>query len=315
MQMGFATVRGLPASLLAGGLLAVALTAGLSAPALAGGAAVASQCQRVPGLTPAQLCVSVQRTVSGIRPGGVATYAVSVWVASGFAADVTVALTAQPSGDQPTYVSGCPVGNGTASCWIPDLALLGAPSSYQLQARIPVASRVSSVTLAATASAPALGAWTPPAAAASVPVSAPSAAPSPKPAPSKRASSSPPGRSPSPRTSPVSSSAPSSADPAGAASGSGPGLGPGAALPLAPLPALPANGSSITAAGNASGLFPTISPAAAPGTQFSEKLRAVPAASGLKLAPTAVVLGLVTVALGLGLAMKDRYWRKRPHGG
>jgi hypothetical protein len=331
--MGFPQVRAPSASLPAAGVLAVrvlaagvlaagsaaALTAGSQAPALADQAVVASQCQRLPGLTAAQLCVSVQGTVASVRPGGMASYAVSVWVSGGFAASVTVALSAQPSGEQPAYVSGCPVGNGTASCWIPDLALLGAPSGFQMQAQVPAASRVTSVTLTATASAVALGSWTPPAAAASVPVSAPSPAPShsPSPAPSKRATSSP-GRSPSP----ASSSAPGSADPAGApggpggpGAGAGPGLDPGAALPLAALPAFSGKAPSITAAGNASGLFPTISPTGAPGTQFSEKLQAAPAATGLKLAPTAVVLGLVAVALGLALAMRDLHRRKGLPGG
>src|SRR5487761_1135134 len=132
-QMRVVTVR-----MVTAGLLVSALMAGAQVPALAAGAAravSASQCQRVPGLIAADLCVTVQSAVSSIRPGGTASYLVGVSVTGGSAIDVVVSLDAQPGGA--AYTSGCPAGEGTGRCWIAALALLGAPSSYQMQAEVP----------------------------------------------------------------------------------------------------------------------------------------------------------------------------------
>jgi uncharacterized membrane protein YgcG len=316
---------------LAGGLLVAVLVAGFAvglqapanaaanAPANANAAVVAassvSQCQRLQGLTTADLCVSVQGTVSSIRPGGTAMYSVSVWVEGGFTTSVSVALATEPSGAQATFTSGCPVGIGTARCWIPALALLGAPASYQMQAEIPAVSSTPAVTLAATASVPTLLPWTPPSAAASVMVSAPPPPkPAPSPAPTKRSSPPPPGKSPhgsSPGSAGSGGTGGSGSTGSGSAGSGGVGLPAGsrAVLPLGPLP----GPTFVVGAGNATGLFPTISPS--PGQNAAARagaaIQAVPAADGLRLAPTGLILGLVLAAVGIMFWTMDFHRRKR----
>jgi len=310
--------------IVAGGFLAVTFAAGLSAgrqapanaaahapaAALAPAAAAGSQCQRLQGLTAADLCVSAQSTVASIRPGGTATYTVSVWVEGGFTTSVSVALATTPSAEQATFSSGCPIGNGTAKCWIPALALLAAPASYQMQVEVPAVSSPPSVTLAATASVPTLLPWTPPSAAASVTVSTP---PPPKPAPSPtptKRSSPPPGKSPSPH----------GGSPGSGGSGGSGAVGPGgvglpagsrAVLPLGPLP----GPTFVVGAGNATGLFPAISPSSTQSAvaRAGAAVRAVPAADGLRLAPAGLILGLVLAAFGIMFWAKD--FRRRQRAG
>ena len=148
---------------------------------------------------------------------------------NGSATDVTVALTAQPSGQKPRFVSGCAKGAGTASCTISSVS---DKQPVSLNAQIPVAASATSVTsvkLTATASIVTTEKWTPPSAAETVAVTAASA---------------------SPATSPASSS------PAGVV--------PEGALPLGPIPDLNGASSQLIGAGNAAGLFPAINPSATP---------------------------------------------------
>src|SRR5439155_114510 len=163
-----------------------------------------------------ELCVSVQRAKASISRGQQAAYVVQVSTANnGSAADVTVALTAQPSSQKPAFTSGCAKGEGTASC-----AVSSVPDKQPvtLKAQIPVAASATSVTsvkLTATASIVTAEKWTPPAAAETVTVTAASAAP---------ANSS--------------------------AGTSSPGVSPGTKLPLGPIPNLNGVSSQLIGAGN-----------------------------------------------------------------
>ena len=127
--------------------------------------------------------MSVQRSQSSVKRGQQAAYVVRVSTGNnGSASGVTVALTAQPSGQKPAFTSGCAKGNGTASCAV------GSVSDKQpvtLHAQIPVsagATSVTSVELTATASIVTTAKWTPPMPAAETVAVTSAAAPSRSPA-------------------------------------------------------------------------------------------------------------------------------------
>ena len=62
---------------------------------------------------------------------------------NGSAANVSVALAAQPSSQKPTFTSGCAKGDGTASCTVSSVS---DKQPANLHAQIPVASGATSVT-------------------------------------------------------------------------------------------------------------------------------------------------------------------------
>jgi hypothetical protein len=121
--------------------------------------------------------VSVQRSHASVKRGQQAAYVVQVSTRNnGSASDVTVALTARPSGQKPTFTSGCAKGAGTATCTV---SAVSDKQSATLHAQIPVAAGATSVTsvkLTATASIVTAATWTPPAAAETVAVTSAAAA-------------------------------------------------------------------------------------------------------------------------------------------
>ena len=177
--------------------------------------------------------MSVQRSQSSVTPGQKAAYTVRVSTENnGSAANVSVALVAQPSSQKPTFTSGCAKGDGTADCTVSSVS---DKQSADLHAQIPVVSGATSVKLAATASIVTWVKWTPPSAAVTVAVTAAASA----------------------SASPVTSSASAS---------------PETPLPLGPIPNLNGVSSKLIrsnkliSAGNASSLFPKIIPSATPGS-------------------------------------------------
>ena len=232
-----------------------------------------------------ELCVSVQRSQASISRGQQAAYVVRVSTENnGSAADVTVALTAQPSGQKPTFTSGCAKGAGTASCTV---SAVSDKQPVSLKAQIPVAAGATSVTsvkLTATASVVTTEKWTPPSAAETVAVTAASASPAKSPA----------GSSPA-------------------------GVPPGGALPLGPIPNLNGVSSQLIGAGNAAGLFPAINPSAtpspspgspAPGSQR----RPAPDSSAIAFVQpglTGQVAGLIALAVAVMLTVTRLSLRKR----
>ena len=228
--------------------------------------------------------MSVQRSQSSIKTGQTAGYVVQVWTENGSASDVSVALTAQPSSQKPTFSSGCAKDDGTASCGLSSVTT----KATSLNAQIAVASNatsVSSVKLPATASVVTTTKWTPPAAAETTAVTAASA------------------------------SAKSSAK-------ASPDVTHMAVLPLGPIPALNGEASVFIGAGNASGLFPTIAPS--PGASRSPTVAVtqparrntapVTAASPVSLGTpvfTAQVAGLIALGLAIMLTVTRLSVRKR----
>ena len=107
---------------------------------------------------------------------------VQVSTKNGTAADVSVALTTQPTSQKPTFTSGCAKDDGTASCKLSSVTT----KAISLQAQVPVAAKattVSSVKLTATASVATTVKWTAPAAAETTTVTAAAASASPSGAP------------------------------------------------------------------------------------------------------------------------------------
>jgi hypothetical protein len=245
-----------------------------------------------------ELCVSVQRSQSSIKRGQKATYMVQISTQNGSASDVSVALTAQPSSQKPTFSSGCGSGNGTAVCGVKSVTT-AQPTS--LKAQIAVASTATSVTsvkLTATASVVTTATWTPPAAAMTTAVTAA--------APAKSAK------------------AKAKAKVKAKASPATPNL---PVLPLGPIPALNGDASLLIGAGNAGGLFPTISPSprASPGPTAiatptataqptKRKAAPVPEASPVSLGTpvfTAQVAGLIALGLAIMLTVTRLSLRMR----
>ena len=143
---------------------------------------------------------------------------------NGSAANVSVALTAQPSSQKPAITTGCAKGNGTATCAVSSVSDKQPTTLHALIAVASSATSVTSVKLTATASIVTSAKWTPPSAAETVSVTSASA-------------------------SPASSSA---------------GPSPTTTLPLGPVPNLNNISSQLIGPGNAAGLFPAISPTASP---------------------------------------------------
>jgi hypothetical protein len=236
--------------------------------------------------------VSVQRSQASISRGHQAAYVVRVSTENnGSATDVTVALTAQPSSQKPTFISGCAKGAGTASCTVSSVSDK-QPASFKAQ--IPVAASATSVTsvkLTATASIVTTEKWTPPSAAETVAVTAASASPA---------------------------KSPASSSPAGVV--------PGGALPLGPIPNLNGVASQLIGAGNAAGLFPAINPATpspSPGSPAPDgQRRPVPDSSAIafvKPGLTGQVAGLIALAVAVMLTVTrlslHKRFRSRKQGG
>jgi len=229
--------------------------------------------------------VTVERVQASVARWQSAAYIVQVSTKDGGSAShVTVALTSQPSSQKPLFTGGCGDSNGSASC---PVSAVSDKQAVSLHAQIPVASdatSVSSVKLTATASITTSAKWAPPAAAETVAVTAAAAS----------------GGNGSP-----SSSAPPTA--------------PGTTLPLGPVPNLNSVSSSLIGAGNASELFPAISPGAtpspSPGNGTDRRNAApVPGSSAIAFVQpglTGQVAGLIALAVAVLLTVTRLSLRRR----
>jgi len=227
--------------------------------------------------------VSVKRSQSSIKRGQQAAYVVQVsTVNNGSASDVTVALTARPSSQKPTFISGCAKGTGTATCTVSSVS---DKQPATMHAQIPVAAGAASVTsvkLTATASIVTSATWTPPSAAETVAVT----------------------------------SAPASSQPAASSPGAS-----GTTLPLGPVPNLNSVSSSLIGAGNASALFPAINPSATPSPSpgihaLGGKRDAKPVSNSSALGfvqpgLTGQVAGLIALAVAVMLTVTRLSLRRR----
>ena len=213
--------------------------------------------------------------------GQSAAYIVTVSTRNGgSAAGVTVSLTSQPSSQKPVFTGGCGDGNDSARC---SVGTVSAQQPATVHAQIPVASGATSVTsvkLTATASITTTAKWTPPAAAETVAVT-------------------------------------SAAGPSSSASGTVPAA-PGTTLPLGPVPNLNSVSSSLIGAGNASGLFPAISPGAsprpAPGSGSARRNAASTGSSAIAFVQpglTGQIAGLIALAVAVLLTVTRLSLRRR----
>jgi hypothetical protein len=125
-----------------------------------------------------ELCISVRRSQGSITRGRKATYIVRLSTENTSASDVSVTLTAQPSGQKPTFTGGCTKGDGTALCTI---TTVSATQPAVLRAQVAVASSATAVKLTATATIVTAQKWQPPTVTATTAVTAAS---SPQPEPS-----------------------------------------------------------------------------------------------------------------------------------
>ncbi len=233
-----------------------------------------------------ELCVSVQRSQASITRGHTATYIVRVSTRDTSTPDVSVALTAQPMSQKATFTKGCTKGDGTAQCTVSSVS---AKRPVVLQAQIAVASsatRVKSVKLTATASIATVQNWKAPTVAEITAITSTSAR-----------SRKPPLLSPLPLP----------------------------ALPLGPIPDLNGVGSTLIQAGNATQLFPIITPSPVPSATPAAhprptKPRTRPVSDSRALSPgsplpPARVAGLILLALAIVLAVTRLPLRRWPGSG
>ena len=302
--MGLARARRTAASMAAGSMLLVAAVSGVLAATTSSAAAATPtiaegnySCQPVQAAAAANtpqvnVCVGVAPLQPSRERGQAAHWAVDAWTTGGNVPDVKLQLQATPAdAGTPSFSFGCGQGEGTASC---DLGAVDATATIrELQAQIVVpatASTVTSASLTATGSAANLG--TAPEVSEAITILAP-------PAPAAVAPT-----------------------PAGTTA---------LALPTLPLssPSSPSPSSSVpSAAGNASGLFPTVSPQSS-NSQSSPQSPASPRPSltgqteqvaNTFAAPAggstagAQVVGLVALALAVILAV-TRVSMRRPTPG
>jgi hypothetical protein len=206
---------------------------------------------------------------------------VEVSTVGGSASDVSVALTAQPSSQKPTFTSGC-AKDGTASC---TLSSVTVKAPVVLHAQIAVASSassVSSVKLTATASVVTTAKWTPPAANETVTVTAATASPA----------------------------ASSSASPEAVN-----------LVPLGPIPDLNGESSKLIGPGDAASLFPAITPSPTPRPTAGHHrlvrkptVHPIPTTEALLAgtpALTAQAAGLIALGLAIILVVTHLSMRKR----
>jgi hypothetical protein len=223
--------------------------------------------------------VKVQPAKSSIQRGQTALWTVTAWTQGGNVPDATIRLMAAPASLKPTFSFGCGSHDGTASC---DLGALDAKSAQrQLQAKIAVAATATAVTsVRLTAAASTAGLTTDPQASATVSVTAASPA------------------------------ATSSADP------SAPGSTDVSPLTAGNLPYLPAASPVLSPGGNAAGLFPTLTPSAAPSTATQDPQKTQPVANTSALPQEGPVVGaqlagLAVLALAFLLAAARLSFRRR----
>jgi hypothetical protein len=235
------------------------------------------------------LCVAVQAAQSSIRRGQAALWTVTAWAVGGNVPDATVSLTAAPASLKPVFSFGCGSRNGTASC---DLGALDASSARrQLQAKVAVAASattVTSVRLTARLSAANLTKDPEVSAVTIVTAAAGTAASGGTSAPTATGNSAGVGA-------PVTSTSPLSVGDLPSLTGS---------------PMLSGGGPTLSPGGNASGLFPSVNPSAAPksgkqGTQ-NGSAREVANSSALPLSSPVVgaqLAGLIVLGVALVLVV------------
>jgi hypothetical protein len=176
---------------------------------------------------------------------------VTAWATGGGVSDAALKLQAVPASDEPKFSSGCGRDDGTSACDLGATDAASAQHKLQVQLTVPVtASTVKSVNLTVIGSTTGSAAQLPKAlkASSAVSITAPSAAKT-------------KGKGKSNTKTKTKTTTTPSATPSPGGTGAPPDTGTViSALPVANLPGIPAASSGLSPGGNASGLFPTLSP-------------------------------------------------------
>lgn len=223
--------------------------------------------------------------------GQAAKWVLGVWAVSGDVAGASLRLTVSPTSQKAAFTFGCGSSDGKASCTLGTVD--STSSSRQLEADVTVPATATTVTsVKLTATGDATGITKKPAVSVTIPVTAPSAA-----------------------ASSVSSAVGSSTLPVGTGNVT-------SQLPVGTLPYLNGTGSTLSPGGNASDLFPTLSPSESseqPSAPRTAKESARPVADTAAIAGGtsvigAQIVGLLALALAFVLAVTRLSLRKRPLG-
>ncbi len=296
-----------------------------------------------PSSSPASLCVSVQDEQSSVGTGDSAYWAVQVWAQGGAVPGASVWLNVD-QGLTASFSSACPSGNGGASCNVGNLGVGGAPSTYQMEAQVPIPSsaNITSLTLTATAYAATTPAMSADPQAAQTLTVIPPPAPSASPTPTSSATSG----SASPSATPASSASSASTSPATSSSSATPGQSstsatagrstgaPGTGLPVVPPGLAPSLGPMPTGtgpvgpapellvpSGTIANMLPVIAPSPSgtiPGSSPAAEVQSLPVTTsessdsllGMPLS-TAQDLGLIFLFAAIFLA-GTRFARRQP---
>jgi len=212
-----------------------------------------------------------------IPRGHTAEWIVGVWTTGADASGATVRLSAAPAGEKAAFSVGC-APNGKASC---SLGALKAGSTVRmLQARVAVpATATSGTSVRLTATAGATTAVTDPKASVTISVTAPGTA------------------TVAAQVTPL---------------GGGTGISP---LPVGYLPYLKGTGATLSPGGDATGLFPALSPSAGPSASSQNPGAGSPVAETLPLAKDqsvmdAQIAGIAVLALAIGLGVTGLVFRR-----
>jgi hypothetical protein len=246
----------------------------------------------VPQTTQVSLCVQVSPAKADSERGHSAQWTVSAWTTGGNVPDAAIRLQATPaSGGMPGFSFGCGKDDGTSACDLGAVDAKSAKRQLRAQVTVPVtASGVKSVKLTAVTSAAGLTKALKASSTVSITAPATSAG-----APQNPADS-PPVPADEPQVPAVVTSP----------------------LPVGSLPSISAVSPTLSPAGNAAGLFPTLNPQRAKGSPPPDsKARTRPVADNSALPEGAPVInaqlaGLAALALAFVLAVTRLSIRRRP---
>jgi hypothetical protein len=127
------------------------------------------------------MCVGVESTQASVRHGQAAQWVITVYTTGATTTNATVSVAAAPAGQHAAFDFGCGQQDRTAACALGTVNVGAAARQVQAQITVPATSTVTAVRLTATVSADHLSAGKP-AVAVTVAVSAGAAAASPAPA-------------------------------------------------------------------------------------------------------------------------------------
>jgi len=219
----------------------------------------------------------VEGLQASIPRGKTAEWLVGVWTTGANASGGTVRLSVAPAGEKAAFSVGC-APNGKASC---SLGALKAGSTVRmLQARVAVPATATSVTsVRLTATAGATTAVTDPKAAVTISVTAPGTA------------------TVAAQVTPL---------------GGGTGISP---LPVGYLPYLKGTGATLSPGGNATGLFPALTPSADPSMSSQSPAAGSPVAETFPLSKNesvidAQIAGIAALALAIALTVTGLLFRR-----